>query len=300
MDYYPLSDLVYRTVALTDDPDEGDVAVVEAYDTDAYGNTLIFNDPGDDEAWFTDDDVPADAPLCPFIFTGRRYDPETGIYFYRARYYHQELGRFLSRDPLDYLRAMCLHEYALSAPCVRQDWSGLSVMMGPTSPHDYTVPSYNPNAPTCDPGRRSGASGGEDRCCGALAYDPQTHVCCKDGVVRSREELRRLRQELRANEGAIQGMLLGLAEGTGIVLLADTAMLTFGTAGCLGADAMSTLMNLATGRPIKPFVAMDALGEGLKTLNRFWFDELPAKIRELSQRDDEIRRILDSCPDAEQ
>jgi RHS repeat-associated protein len=99
MDYYPLSDLLYRSVALTDDPAEGDVAVVEAYDTDAYGHTLVYSGPGADDTWFTNDDVTTDDPTCRFIFTGREYDPETEIYFYRARYYHPTLGRFVGRDP---------------------------------------------------------------------------------------------------------------------------------------------------------------------------------------------------------
>ncbi len=34
------------------------------------------------------------------LYTGREYDYETGNYFYRARYYNPELGRFISRDPL--------------------------------------------------------------------------------------------------------------------------------------------------------------------------------------------------------
>ena len=33
----------------------------------------------------------------PFAYTGRELDP-TGLYYFRARYYDAELGRFLSRD----------------------------------------------------------------------------------------------------------------------------------------------------------------------------------------------------------
>jgi RHS repeat-associated protein len=35
----------------------------------------------------------------PFRYTGRRFDPETGLYYYRARYYSPVLGRFLQTDP---------------------------------------------------------------------------------------------------------------------------------------------------------------------------------------------------------
>lgn len=37
----------------------------------------------------------------PYGFAGREYDPESGLYSMRARYYDPAIGRFLSRDPLD-------------------------------------------------------------------------------------------------------------------------------------------------------------------------------------------------------
>ena len=36
----------------------------------------------------------------PFRFTGREWDSETNLYYYRARYYDSLFGRFLSEDPL--------------------------------------------------------------------------------------------------------------------------------------------------------------------------------------------------------
>ncbi|RMG54728.1 MAG: hypothetical protein D6723_04435 [Acidobacteria bacterium] len=36
----------------------------------------------------------------PYLFTGRRYDPEVGLYYYRARHYDPLRGRFLQRDPI--------------------------------------------------------------------------------------------------------------------------------------------------------------------------------------------------------
>ena len=35
----------------------------------------------------------------PFQFTGRDFDPETQLNFYRARYYDNSTGRFISEDP---------------------------------------------------------------------------------------------------------------------------------------------------------------------------------------------------------
>jgi len=34
------------------------------------------------------------------LFTSREYDRESNLYYYRARYYDAELGRFISRDPI--------------------------------------------------------------------------------------------------------------------------------------------------------------------------------------------------------
>ncbi len=37
-----------------------------------------------------------------YLFTGREFDQETGLYYYRARYYDQTTGRFLSGDPIGF------------------------------------------------------------------------------------------------------------------------------------------------------------------------------------------------------
>ena len=39
--------------------------------------------------------------ISPFLFTGREYDSEIGIYHYRARAYSPILGRFMQLDPID-------------------------------------------------------------------------------------------------------------------------------------------------------------------------------------------------------
>jgi RHS repeat-associated protein len=60
----------------------------------------------------------------PLLFTGRRLDPETGLYYYRARYMDAVLGRFLQRDPLAYVAGMNLYQYAGGNPVIHLDPSG--------------------------------------------------------------------------------------------------------------------------------------------------------------------------------
>jgi RHS repeat-associated protein len=46
------------------------------------------------------DDISANPKLDPyFTYTGREFDKETGLYYYRARYYDANTGRFLQVDP---------------------------------------------------------------------------------------------------------------------------------------------------------------------------------------------------------
>ncbi len=125
--YYPLQDLLYRTTATIN----SSASIVEAYDTDAYGNTLVYSGPGADSTWFTDDDMQSVQPACESIFTGREYDPETTIYFYRMRYYLPALGRFSGKD---LIWALNLFEYALGRSPVAVDPVGLDSVPFPLSP----------------------------------------------------------------------------------------------------------------------------------------------------------------------
>jgi RHS repeat-associated protein len=118
--FYLLSDLLYRSVALTNNSG----GVVEAYDTDAYGNTICYSGPGTDGLWFTNDDVTTNTPQNCYIFTGRQYDPETLLYNFRERYYGPRFGRFISRDPIVYSGGINLFEYCGSNPSVATDPMG--------------------------------------------------------------------------------------------------------------------------------------------------------------------------------
>jgi len=61
----------------------------------------------------------------PYLFSGRRLDVESELFYYRARYFSPALGRFISRDPLGYFVDASLYRYVLSSPLRYLDPSGL-------------------------------------------------------------------------------------------------------------------------------------------------------------------------------
>jgi RHS repeat-associated protein len=71
----------------------------------------------------------------PYRFTGRRFDAETGLYYYRARYYASVLGRFLQADPVGYKEDFNLYSYVENDPLNRTD---------PTGQCDMDCPFMNP------------------------------------------------------------------------------------------------------------------------------------------------------------
>ena len=65
--------------------------------------------------------------LRPHAFTGREWDPETGLYYYRARYYDPTLGRFLSEDPIGAASGDAnFYAYVFNSPVNFRDPSGLA------------------------------------------------------------------------------------------------------------------------------------------------------------------------------
>jgi RHS repeat-associated protein len=73
--------------------------------------------------------VPTSPTGNPYLFTGQRYDAETGLYYYKARYYDPSYGVFLSRDPLGFWDDPQNHGNPMACagnnPWNRSDASGL-------------------------------------------------------------------------------------------------------------------------------------------------------------------------------
>ncbi len=63
--------------------------------------------------------------IQPYSYTGREYDDESGLYYYRARYYDPVLGRFLSEDPIGFNAGdQNFYRYVLNNPVNLIDATG--------------------------------------------------------------------------------------------------------------------------------------------------------------------------------
>jgi RHS repeat-associated protein len=65
-----------------------------------------------------------------YAFTGREWDSETGLFYYRARYYNPIAGRFITEDPIG-LRGgtQVLALYGANRPTVVTDPSGTNILV---------------------------------------------------------------------------------------------------------------------------------------------------------------------------
>ncbi len=59
-----------------------------------------------------------------YAFTGREWEPETALYYYRARFYDPEIGRFISEDPLRFRGGENFYLYVDDDPANFADPSG--------------------------------------------------------------------------------------------------------------------------------------------------------------------------------
>jgi len=115
---YFLTDANMNVTCLMDD--KGDAQ--ERYLYDPYGKVTVYNG-----SWSSTRS--GSAYDNEILYTGRRLDIETGIYYYRARYYHTGLGRFVSRDPSGYIDGFNRYAYVEANPAKFSDPTGLQAAL---------------------------------------------------------------------------------------------------------------------------------------------------------------------------
>lgn len=65
-------------------------------------------------------------PQAPFAFQGRELDPESRLYYFRARYYEPTVGRFLTEDPIGLWGGLNLYAFVDNNPFSYIDPLGLA------------------------------------------------------------------------------------------------------------------------------------------------------------------------------
>ncbi len=139
--YYYHADGLGSIAAITDAAH----TVIQSYEYDSYGMV-----------------TPATSFRNSYVYTGREWDKETGLYYYRARYYDPIEGRFISKDPIGLAGGINVYAYVQNNPINRIDPLGLrplneneKSLLSPYIPkvdldnadlHDGEVPWYLPNS----------------------------------------------------------------------------------------------------------------------------------------------------------
>ncbi len=138
--YYYHFDALGSVVALSDAA--GDT--VQTYEYSVYGEVAV------EDANHTN----------PYMFTGRTFDVETGLYYYRARYYNPFMGRFLQADSVGYEADMNLYRYCMNNPLNLVDPFGRE----PNGPNDMCDVCPNEPNNSSQPAPPPPASQGGEGC----------------------------------------------------------------------------------------------------------------------------------------
>jgi RHS repeat-associated protein len=100
--------------------------VVQKYEYDSFGNMTPT------PKWIKQ----------PYTYTAREFDPETGLYYYRARYYDAKAGRFITRDPIGFEGGdINVYVYVGNNPVNFVDPSGETVTKAPSMTSALPLPA---------------------------------------------------------------------------------------------------------------------------------------------------------------
>jgi RHS repeat-associated protein len=141
---------------------------------------------------------PADVSVSGPSFTGREWDAETRLHYYRARYYDPKIGRFLSEDPIGFQAGdVNFYAYVRNNPVLLTDPTGKVIQVcnrpaqGMPGNHSYL---YDPRT-----GRNCGRgsnSGKEDP-----TSDPNTKCVTVPGSEGKEDEVLKCCEEQRKHPG---------------------------------------------------------------------------------------------------
>ncbi len=107
--------------------------VTSFYETDGLGSvTSLSNSSGTITDTYTYDSFGqmtfSGSTTNPFRYTGREWDSETGLYYYRARYYDPAVGRFINEDPIGVSGGINFYRYVHNNSTNARDPAGLQVV----------------------------------------------------------------------------------------------------------------------------------------------------------------------------
>ncbi len=131
--FYYHSDDTFNVRKITDSSG----AVVESYDYDDFGMPVVANGEGLS--------VGESQIGNTLLFNGRRFDVETGFYFYRSRYLDPRVGRFTSRDYIgtwgDLGNMGNAFSFVANNPRTLLDPTGMEPLDGERRPWDKDTPT---------------------------------------------------------------------------------------------------------------------------------------------------------------
>jgi RHS repeat-associated protein len=105
-----------NVIAITDSTG----TVKERYEYGPYGKVSIFDGEGNA--------LEQSSIGNSITYTGQRYDADTGLYYYKNRYYSPKLGRFMSKDPLGMVDGPNLYAYVNNDPLNWTDPMGTTTL----------------------------------------------------------------------------------------------------------------------------------------------------------------------------